>query len=417
MVVDRTLYNVLGVEPNATQEQISKAAKKKSLEHHPDRGGSHEKMQQVNAAREVLMDPKKRETYDRYGLEGMKTAMPNENFNFPGFPGSIFDLFNLFEHGNTSQGRSTINKGNDIKHVLKVSLEELYSGTTRTIFINCDFVCVECDGIGCHDGIPRECNSCQGTGIGRVIHRMGPMIQQIQQKCSTCNGEGYVIDSINRCRTCDGKKVIQQEKSLDINIAHGSQHRETIKLSGEGNQIPNGEAGTVYVILEQQPHATFDRKGDDLIINMQINLTESLCGFQRTITLLDGHNILINHPPGKPIVPNSYRSLKGYGMPNRNTHTNGDVIIRFDVKFPEDNFIQTESQYNQLEAILPPKMHNILKSNEHYEEVKMMPCDSFQENSHQNHFSNGHHHHNHGEEYEDDAHFNGHPEGVQCATQ
>ncbi|CAF2777641.1 unnamed protein product [Rotaria sp. Silwood2] len=326
MVVDKTLYNVLGVEPNSTQEQISK-------------------MQQVNAAREVLMDPKTREMYDRYGLEGMKTAMNNENFNFPGFSGSIFDLFNLFEHGNSSQGRSTVNKGKDIKHVLRVSLEELYSGSTRTIFIDCDFVCVECNGIGCHDGIPYECNNCRGTGIDRVIHRVGPMTQQIQEKCSTCNGEGYVMDLIDRCRTCDGNKVIQQEKSLDIHIAHGSQHRETIKLSGQGNQIPNGEAGTVYVILEQQPHATFDRKGDDLIMTMQINLTESLCGFQRTITLLDGHNILINHPPGKPIVPNSYRSLKGYGMPNRNTHTYGNVIIRFDVKFPEDNFIQTESQY------------------------------------------------------------------------
>ncbi|CAF3167796.1 unnamed protein product [Rotaria sp. Silwood2] len=77
-------------------------------------------MQQVNAAREVLMDPKTREMYDRYGLEGMKTAMNNENFNFPGFSGSIFDLFNLFEHGNSSQGRSTVNKGKDIKHVLRV---------------------------------------------------------------------------------------------------------------------------------------------------------------------------------------------------------------------------------------------------------------------------------------------------------
>ncbi|CAF3417503.1 unnamed protein product [Rotaria socialis] len=387
MVFDTILYDLLEVEPNATQQDISKAVKRKSLEHHPDRGGNHEMMQKVNAARQILTDPEKRELYDRIGWEKMQSHIDDSDFPIPGFAENLFDIFKQ-------------KKESYIKHSLKVSLEELYSGGTRTVSIDRNIVCVECNGTGCRDGVPSVCNNCKGTGVETLIHEMGPMIQHIRCACSLCNGDGQIIHPENRCKTCDGKKLCQQKKELDVHIAHGSQHREAIKFIGEGNQTPNGETGTVYVILEQEPHATFTRKDDDLIMNMEINLTESLCGFQRTITLLDGHNILINHPHGKPIVPDSYRCLKGYGMPNRHTHTNGDVIIHFNVKFPEENFIQTENQLKQLEEIITPRMGMKLESAEHYEEVKMMEYDSFEENSH------------HG-----DPDFDGEPTGVQCATQ
>ncbi|CAF2004675.1 unnamed protein product [Rotaria magnacalcarata] len=407
MVFDTILYDLLEVKPNATQKDISKAVRIKSLEHHPDRGGSHEMMQKINAARQILTDPDKRELYDRIGWEQMQSHIDDSAFPIPRFAENrklldkasdqfldeyacLFSIFDIFKQKNESY----------IKHSLKVSLEELYSGATRTVSIDRDIVCVECNGTGCHDRVSYVCNNCEGTGLETLTHQMGPVIQHIRCTCSLCNGDGQIIHPENRCKTCDGKKLCQQKKELDVHIAHGSQHSETIKFIGEGNQTPNGETGTVYVILEQEPHATFARKDDDLIMNMEINLTESLCGFQRTITLLDGHNILINHPHGKPIVPDSYRCLKGYGMQNRHTHTNGDVIIHFDVKFPEENFIQTENQLKQLEEILPPRMGMKLESTEHYEEVKMMEYDSFEENSHCV-----------------DPNLDGEPEGVQCTTQ
>lgn len=97
-------------------------------------------------------------------------------------------------------------------------------------------------------------------------------------------------------------------------------------------------------MLRQEPHPRFQRIEDDLMMKMDINLTESLCGFQRLIKLLDNHQILMNHPPGMPIVPNSYRCMKGYGMPNRHTYSHGDLIIQFQVLFPPDHFIINEDQ-------------------------------------------------------------------------
>ncbi|CAF1121030.1 unnamed protein product [Rotaria sp. Silwood1] len=238
MVVDKTLYDVLGVEENATTEQINKAFKKKSLEHHPDRGGNHEMMQQINAAKDVLTDPKKREIYDRYGLKGMRSGMGEENFHgFSGFPGNIFDIFDLFDRGSNRRGRAAQPKGSDIRQVLRVSLEELYSGNKRTISVDREVVCTDCNGTGCHDGISRECTKCEGHGIETRVFRMGPMIQQTQGKCSSCNGEGTMINSRNCCKICRGKKVVRQTKNMDVDIAPGSHDGETIKFSGEGNQV------------------------------------------------------------------------------------------------------------------------------------------------------------------------------------
>ncbi|CAF1188305.1 unnamed protein product [Rotaria sordida] len=246
MVVDKTLYDVLGVDENATTDQINKAFKKKSLEHHPDRGGSHEMMQQINAAKDVLTDPKKREIYDRYGLEGMRSGMGEANFHgFSGFSENIFDIFDIFNRGSNRRGRAAPSKGSDIKQALRVSLEELYSGNTRTISIDRDVLCADCNGTGCHDGISRECTKCEGRGIETLMYRMGPIIQQTQSKCSSCNGEGTMINSKNCCKSCRGKKMIRQTKNMNVDIAPGSHDGEAIKFSGEGNQIPKGENGTL----------------------------------------------------------------------------------------------------------------------------------------------------------------------------
>ncbi|CAF1199442.1 unnamed protein product [Rotaria sordida] len=401
MVADTSLYDVLEVKPDATKEQITAAIKKKSLEHHPDRGGSHEMMQKVNAAKEILTDPQKRHTYDRYGLKGIRSDMAESDSAFSGVS-SIFDIFDLITGGRSRGERSTPPKGSDIKQALKVSLEELYLGTTKTVTVNRKIICADCHGVGSQDGTTHECTNCEGTGIETIIHRMGPFIQQMQSKCSSCDGDGRTIDWRNRCKKCNGQKLFQETKKLDVHITHGSQDRETIKLSGQGNQIPNGESGNVYIILDQQPHAIFNRNGDNLIMKLEINLTESLCGFQRLINLLDGHTILIKHPAGKPIIPNTYRCLKGYGMPNRHTHSHGDLIIHFDVKFPEENFITTDSQRQQLEALLPSKTPIRLNKKKHYEEAEMKEYEFSGENVHKQHFSNGHHHET---AEDDDTHF------------
>ncbi|CAF1352032.1 unnamed protein product [Adineta steineri] len=407
MVVDKTLYDVLNVEPNASQETISKAVKRKSLEHHPDRGGSHEMMQQVNAAKEILTDPEKREIYDRYGLKGMQSRMEREDFQFPGFHNDIFDIFNLFNRGSNHQNTAQTNEGDDIKHVLQVSLEELYSGSTRVAVIERNIVCNNCTGSGSRNGISRECTNCHGTGVETSMQRIGPFVQQIRRECLMCDGTGNIVDSKNQCRACFGKKIVREEKIIEVNIVPGSRNSEIIRYPGEAHQIPNGIPGTLYIILKQAPHEIFTRKDNDLLMNMDINLTECLCGFQRLIELLDGHQILIDHPPGKPILPDSYRCLKGHGMPNRHTHSHGDLIIQFDVKFPDENhFHLTDNQRQQLESILPPKKRVQLNSTDRYERPEMVKCDMTREN-----FQNDH------QEEDEDHDFDQQPESVRCQQQ
>ncbi|UJR29743.1 hypothetical protein I4U23_017291 [Adineta vaga] len=381
MSTDTTLYDILGISSNASQEQIRIAAREKALEHHPDRGGSHEMMQKVNAAKRILTDPEKRRLYDQYGLEGMESRINNRNFPFTDVPNDLFDIFNIFNHGSRHTNTKRSPKGKDIQYSLKISLEEIYSGSTKTIQIDRDIICNNCKGTGSHNGKSSQCRRCHGQGIEIIIQRMGPMIQQLQCECSLCNGKGTIIKAEDQCKICTGKKVIREEKSFDINISHGSRNGETIRLINQANEIPNGESGSLNIILREESHPIFIRKKDNLLMNMEINLTECLCGFQRLIKLLDGHQILIEHPPGKTILPNSYQCLKGYGMPNRSTHSYGDLIIQFDVKFPDENFHLNQSQLKQLESILPPKKQIHLNNEEIIDTVHMTKYDNSTENN------------------------------------
>ncbi|CAF5153935.1 unnamed protein product, partial [Rotaria magnacalcarata] len=137
-------------------------------------------MQKINAARQILTDPDKRELYDRIGWEKMQSHIDDSAFPIPRFSGNFFDIF---KH----------KKDNHIKHSLKVSLEELYSGATRTVSIDRDIVCVECNGTGCRDRVSCVCNNCEGTGLETLTHQMGPVIQHIRCTCSLCNGDGQII--------------------------------------------------------------------------------------------------------------------------------------------------------------------------------------------------------------------------------
>ncbi|CAF3370048.1 unnamed protein product [Rotaria socialis] len=419
MVVDKTHYDVLGIDENATQEHIISAFRQKSKEHHPDRGGTHEMMQKINAAKEVLTDPKKRAIYDRYGSEGPSSGMAHgHSTGFPGFSSGSPDIFDFFMRGASGREPTIASKGSDIKHALQVSLEELYSGHTKKISVPREIICTACDGTGSVDRINHDCTACKGQGVENLIFRTGPFIQQSQRSCSFCSGLGTRVNAKNRCKICHGNKLVRQEKILDVDISPGSPDGGAIKFIGEGNQIPQGENGSLYVVLRQAPHAIFERIGDNLTMNLKINLSESLCGFQHIVTLLDGHKIRINHPPGKPIVPKSYRCIKGQGMPNRHTHSYGDLFIYFDVEFPEDNFIKNESQLKQLEASLPPKRLARLNSTEKYEEAQMIVSEPPPKNSQQQQqqrFENGHHYHR--TEHDDGGGTNGHPQTVQCETQ
>ncbi|CAF1430806.1 unnamed protein product, partial [Didymodactylos carnosus] len=375
---------------NATENEIKKAYHKAAKIHHPDKNPADtEKFKEISFAYDVLSDPNKKRIYDMYGLEGLKeggggggsnfTDILSSLFDFPGDSGHGSPFGNIFGGsmfgggGGGGRRQNRKRRGEDVAHPLKVTLEQMYNGDTRTLEINRKVICSQCNGAGGREGAKQSCTTCRGHGIQFITRQIGPnMMQRMQQICKDCSGEGEIINEKDRCKMCNGKKVVDQKKKLEIVISPGSKHDQQIPFPGESDQAPNTEPGDVIIVLQQEPHAQFQRSGDNLIMKHKINLAESLCGFQLIITHLDGRKIVIKHPPNNPIAPDTYRCVKGQGMINMRTHDMGDLIIQFDVEFPHEKFLTDSAALKQLESILPTKAKVVIPEGEHVEEAHMI---------------------------------------------
>ncbi|CAF1170378.1 unnamed protein product [Adineta steineri] len=395
---DSKLYDILGVQRNANDQEIKRAYHKLAKTHHPDKNPeSAEKFKEISFAYQVLTDENKRRVYDSYGLEGLKEGGGGGGhgggsmadilgqffggggespFGGGGHPFGGHPFGGLFGHsmgGGGGGGRNRRRKGEDVAHPLKVTLEQLYKGVTRSLEISRKALCETCKGVGGRDGAKQSCTTCRGHGIQIVTRQIGPnMMQRMQQVCKDCSGEGEIINERDRCKTCHGKKTIDQKKKLEVVISPGSKHEQQLRFPGESDQAPNMEPGDVIVVLQQEPHAVFQRNGDNLVMKHKINLVESLCGFQLVITHLDGRKIVLKHPASDPIAPETYRCVKGQGMVNMRTHDTGDLIVQFDVEFPSDKSQLDPQIFKQLEALLPKRPHVDIPKGEHVEDAHMI---------------------------------------------
>lgn len=241
-------------------------------------------------------------------------------------------------------------------HPLKVSLEDLYNGKTTKLQLSKNVLCGACNGQGGKAGAVQKCAACRGRGMRVMIRQLAPgMVQQMQSVCTDCNGEGEVINEKDRCKKCEGHKVCKETKLLEVHVDKGMKHGQKITFSGEADQAPGVEPGDIVLVLQEKEHEDFRREGSDLHMVQRIGLVEALCGFQMTITHLDGRQLLVKYPTGKVIEPGCIRMVKGEGMPQyRNPFEKGDLYIKFDVQFPENNWISPE-KLNELECLLPAR--------------------------------------------------------------
>ncbi|XP_020096223.1 dnaJ protein homolog 2-like [Ananas comosus] len=347
-------YEILGVSKNASQDDLKKAYRKAAIKNHPDKGGDPEKFKELAQAYEVLSDPEKREIYDQYGEDALKEGM--------GAGGGVHDPFDIFQSffggssfggGGSSRGRRQ-KRGEDVIHPLKVSLEELYNGTTKKFSLSRNIICSQCNGKGSKSGASMECGACQGTGMKVSIRQLGPnMIQQMQHPCNECKGTGEAIDENDRCPQCNGEKVVQEKKVLDIVVEKGMQHGQKITFPGEADEAPDTITGDIVLILQQKDHPKFKRKGDDLFVEHTLSLTEALCGFQFVLTHLDNRQLLIKSNPGEVVKPDQFKAINDEGMPvYQRPFMKGKLYIHFTVDFPDS---LTLDQCRALEAVLPPK--------------------------------------------------------------
>ncbi|KAI0990513.1 hypothetical protein GJ496_003387 [Pomphorhynchus laevis] len=363
MPVDKTLYDILGVSPNASSSEIKKAYYHLAKRYHPDKNADHgDKFKEISFAYDVLSNDDKKRIYDMHGLEGLKEGAASGGFAgfediigrmFGGssmFGGSPFGMFSGMQH-HGSQRR----KAREIAHPLRVTLNELYTGTTKTTEVKRRIICSACDGRGGPVGCSIQCSKCKGSGKYVTTTQVGPgMIQQVHGKCPDCNGAGESIKDSDRCKKCKGSKVVDDVKVLEVAIRPGMKNGDNIPFKSEGNCLPGAEAGDIIVVLQQEQHETFIPRDQDLFIKLEINLTESLCGFRIPIKHLDGRVLILVHAPNDPITSDCFRAVMNEGMPHPKYGEKGHLIVTFDVKFPGPNELSA-ANLNKLKKYLPPK--------------------------------------------------------------
>lgn len=341
-VDNNKFYEALGVPKNASAADIKKAYRKLALKNHPDKGGDPELFKDITVAYEVLSDPDKRELYDKYGEEGLQGGGGG------GHPGA--DIFSqMFGGGMRQRGPQ---KGEDLTHPLKVSLEDLYNGKTVKLAVNRDVLCEGCSGRGGPEGAETTCNTCNGRGMRVQLRQIAPgMVQQVQSVCSDCRGQGKSIREADRCKACKGNKVTKERKVLEVHIEKGMRNGQRITFKGEADQAPGLVPGDIVFVVQEKEHNVFQRKGGNLIMEKKISLVEALCGFETIVEHLDGRHIHVKSVAGEVIKPNQFKSVHGEGMPQHgNPFVKGQLVILFKIEFPTS---VSADQARVLKSIFP----------------------------------------------------------------
>ncbi|CAG8613314.1 6471_t:CDS:2, partial [Diversispora eburnea] len=347
-------YEVLGVDTNSPESEIKRAYRKLAMKFHPDKNpdeAASEKFKEISHAYDILSDPEKRELYDRYGEEGLSGGGGNSMT-----PEDIFASLFGFSTNMGGSGFTRQRRGEDIVKPFNVTLEDLYNSKTAKISLQRDVVCSVCHGKGSKTGATRKCHSCDGRGVKVAMRQIGPgMIQRINTVCAMCDGAGEVIREKDKCKKCRGKKVVEEKKKLDIFIEKGMQNNQKIVMQGEADQEVLFRSD-VILVLKQKPHDRFERQGNDLKTEVNISITEALCGFSKVlVTHLDGRGLIINQPPGEVIKPGSIKCIPNEGMPQyKRPDFKGNLYVKFTVEFPSPLWI-TPEKLKELEAFLPPR--------------------------------------------------------------
>lgn len=233
----------------------------------------------------------------------------------------------------------------DMEFPIEMTLDDFYTGKTVEFTIPREKLCEPCHGTGAKDPkAVKTCKTCNGNGFRIVTHRMGPMIQQSQEVCRTCSGQGKIIAPADRCPTCNGNKVVKERKKFNVFVEPGRDISEHIVLHGEAHQAPGAVAGDVVVTLHQKPHPQIQRFGQDLLVERKLSLSEALGGFQFNLPHLNKRVLNVN--PGEKgtiVKPGDVKKIPNEGMPIRQQPgKRGDLYIKFDVEFPEGQFLNKE---------------------------------------------------------------------------
>ena len=331
----RDYYEVLGVNRDASDDELKKAYRRLAMKHHPDRNpdsaNAEEKFKEAKEAYEILADPDKRAAYDQFGHAGVdQTAGMGAGAGgagFGGFADAFGDIFGDIFGGGAGRSRSNVYRGADLRYNLEVSLEEAARGTETKIRIPTMEECETCHGSGAKPGTePVSCPTCHGHGQVRMTQGFF----SIAQTCPKCHGSGKVVQ--NPCTTCSGNGRIKRQKTLSVKIPSGVDEGDRIRLSGEGEAgVNGGPSGDLYVVIHVRPHDVFTRDGNNLHCEMPVSFTKAALGGEIEIPTLDGYAKI--RIPAETQSGKVFR-LRGKGIKGVRSSSYGDLLCHVVVETP-----------------------------------------------------------------------------------
>ena len=340
--MNKDYYQTLGVEKSASNEEIKKAFRTLAHKYHPDKkGGDEMKFKEVNEAYQVLSNNKKRAEYDSYGrvFEGVNTGGFSAGGDFEGFSArggqggfgfeNLNDIFSEFFAGGMGGATTRVKRGRDISTELHIPFSEAVFGTERKILINKVSQCDTCEGSGAKPGTEmKTCPACNGQGKIHETKRSFLGTFSNIRPCDICAGSGKV--PTEKCKTCKGVGVVKKQEEIKIVIPAGINNGEMIRLSGMGEAVANGVPGDLYVKINVPPHPVFKREDANLVMDMNIKLSDALLGAEYNIDTLDG-KIKLKVPVG--VSHGEILRVRDKGVPISKTKR-GDLLIKIHIKFP-----------------------------------------------------------------------------------
>jgi len=339
MAATKDYYQTLGVSRNASKEDIKKSYRRLALKYHPDKsGGNEEKFKEINEAYHVLIDDNKRAEYDRYGRvfsgNGGQGGFDFSGFDFGDFNDRMadFDLGDIFGDifGFGARGRARTKRGRDISIDLEISFEEAVFGAERKVVLTKLSVCEKCKGKGAEEGVNfKTCPVCQGSGKIHETKRSIFGTFTSLNECNNCRGRGRAPEK--KCPACRGEGAFPKSEEVKIKIPAGIEDGQMIKLSGQGEAMPYGVPGDLYVKIHSRPHHLFRREGNNLVMNLDVRLSDALLGGEKEIKTLDGA-IKLNVPAG--IDSGEILRVRGKGIPY-GSGGRGDILIKIIIKTPK----------------------------------------------------------------------------------
>jgi molecular chaperone DnaJ len=328
--VPESYYETLGVPKNATADELKKAYRKLAREYHPDRNPGNEeaerKFKEVQAAYDVLSDAEKRKQYDTFGSSNGRPGPTNVDFG----DFDLGDIFGGLFGSGRGQGRQQAQRGqrgSDVEVEVRISFEDALKGLQTTVPVTLELACHTCHGTGAAPGTaPKRCPNCEGSGV--VATSQG--LFALQQPCPVCRGNGTIVDT--PCPTCHGSGRERRTKRYTVRIPAGVKDGTKIKLKGKGEAGWGGApAGDLFVVTRVEPSKLYERRGDDLVLDVPVTFSEAALGATVEIPTPEGR-VSLKVPSGSQ--DGKLLRVKGRGAPKLNSSGKGDLLARLRISVP-----------------------------------------------------------------------------------